>query len=299
MVKHLVVAVAVGVLLSACGGSDNKKQSNSSSSTAVSSKASSAAVSSVASSAAVSSAASSAVVSSAVSSVAVSSSSSSAVVVSSSSSSVVVSSSSSSVVASSSSSSVASSSGSSVANEVYDWNDFEADEAGAVLSVAGWDGDAAASGTATVVNIADISGIPANGESVKAVKFVGGNWNAGIKLTFTMPAGKTLADYNIVFDVYFPRTTPAEYTGGDNNYYKDLFVAGGATVSSGLNETNGGYLGKLATEGNVDAWHTFTFTPSAAAETITGTFELAFGINRPAGSATDYYLVDNVGLELK
>lgn len=277
MVKHLVAAVAVGVLLSACGGSDNKKQNNSSSSTAVSSAVSSAVVSS---------AASSAVVSSAVSSVAVSSSSSSEVAVSSSSSSEVASSSS-------------SSSSSAVANEVYDWNDFEADEAGAALSVAGWDGDAAASGTATVVNIADISGIPANGESVKAVKFVGGNWNAGIKLTFTMPAGKTLADYNIVFDVYFPRTTPAEYTGGDNNYYKDLFVAGGATVSSGLNETNGGYLGKLATEGNVDAWHTFTFTPSAAAETITGTFELAFGINRPAGSATDYYLVDNVGLELK
>jgi len=79
-----------------------------------------------------------------------------------------------------------------------------------------------------------------------------------------------------------------------------LLVLAGTNVTSGatpsLHPDNLAYQGKIATEGNVDAWHTFTL-PITSGASLTGTLQLAFGLNRPGD--TDGYYIDNLRLEEK
>jgi hypothetical protein len=289
MVKQLAVVLTLSVLMTACGGSSNNKKSSSSSSVTVVSSASSVAVSSASSS------------------VAVSSSSSS--VVSSSSSSVAVSSSSSSSAESSAASSSVASSVSAAAIDLY--YDFEADAVGTAHAVSGYNGNDPASAVATVVDGTAFVTIPAQVDSAHVLKVIPGNWDSGAKFTMVLPEGKTLADYDISFDLYVPKNTiDADFTGGDNGY-KTLAVVAGPAVSNKIkgdvvfNGDNFNYyaigtaaVGRGTTDADgyaSDAWVTVTIpTNVAAAQNVSGTFELGVGIGRPAGSDHDFYLLDNV-----
>gem|GEM_PF-5475757 len=312
MVKQLAVVLSLSVLMTACGGSDNKKSSSSSSSSvAVSSKASSAAVSSAASSAAVSSvvssAASSVAVSSEASSVAVSSEASSAAVSSVASSAAVSSVASSAAESSAASSSVASSVSAAAIDLYYD---FEADSVGTAHAVSGYNGNAPESAVATVVDGTAFVTIPAQVDSVRVLKVIPGNWDSGTKFTMVLPEGKTLADYDISFDLYIPQTIKdTDFTGGDNGY-KTLAVVAGPSVSNKIkndvvfNGADFNYyaIGQAAVgrgETNADgyasdAWVTVTIPTDTNGANVSGTFELGIGIGRPAGSDHDFYLLDNI-----
>jgi hypothetical protein len=304
MVKQLAVALTVSVLMTACGGSDNKKSSSSSSSVVtLSSAASSVAVSSAASSAAVSSA-----VSSEASSVAVSSEASSAAVSSEASSAAVSSEASSAAVSSEASSAAVSSVASSLSQAATDlYYDFEADAVGTANAVSGYNGNAPESAVAKVVDGTAFAKIPAQVDSVRVLKVMPGNWDSGIKVTMVLPEGKTLADYDISFDLYIPTVIDTDFLGGDNGY-KTLAVVAGPSVSGKIKNDvvfdgdavnyyaiGEAAVGRGAGDGYAaNEWVTVTISGNAAAKNVSGTFELGIGIGRPAGSETDFYLLDNI-----
>lgn len=175
--------------------------------------------------------------------------------------------------------------------------DFENDAvSSAVYGVIGYNNDP----TATVVTIASVTGLPANGASTKVAKVATTNWDTIPKFSVTLPQGKTLANYKVKVDAYFPRSTLG-LTADNDNYYKDfLFFAGAAITGSAKPADNPTfYQSKTGTNGDMDKWKTFTLTVDATkAASLTGTIEIGLGINRPPMAAIDnaYYL-DNIILE--
>lgn len=173
---------------------------------------------------------------------------------------------------------------------------FEGDTVDApVYGVIGYNNTA----TATVATLASITGLPANGASTKVAKVISaGNYNTIPKFQVTLPAGKTLANYQIKVDAYFPRAS-AGYSG-DNNFYKDFLLFAGAAITGSADATAFPtfFHSKISTAGDMDAWKTFTFAVDATkAAALTGTIEIGLGINRPlsVGSPDAYYL-DNITL---
>lgn len=106
-------------------------------------------------------------------------------------------------------------------------------------------------------------------------------------------------DFTVKVDAYFPRSTLG-LTNSEANYYKDFLFLAGATISSSASDTNPAYQSKFGTIwDDVDVWKTYTLAvdPTKAAN-LTGTIQLAFGLNRPAGTNDGYYF-DNLRLEPK
>lgn len=173
---------------------------------------------------------------------------------------------------------------------------FESDAAGtAVYGVVGYNTDA----TATVVTIASVVGLPANGASTKAAKVATVNWDTIPKFLVTLPQGKTLANYQITVDAYFPRTTLG--VTNDDNYYKEFMLFAGTAITDAAKPDTYPtyYQSKISTIYNdVDVWKTFTFTVNPAkAAMLTGTIEIGIGINRPAvGTNNNAYYLDNITL---
>jgi hypothetical protein len=115
----------------------------------------------------------------------------------------------------------------------------------------------------------------------------------------SLPEGKTLADYNVKLDAYFPRNTLG-LTNGEANYYKDFIFLAGTSITSGAGDTNPAYHSKIGTIwDDIDVWKTYTLTvdPTKGAA-LTGTIKIGMGLNRPAGTNDGYYF-DNVRLEPK
>ena len=132
-------------------------------------------------------------------------------------------------------------------------------------------------GNATVV--AD----PANASN-KVVNIVTTNYDAMLKLTVTLPSGKTLADYTgFSFDIYIGNNA-----NDQNPNYKNMFVY----LDDIKKYESTGY----AKQAEMSTWTTKTFllsslnlTPTELAKT---TFTIAFGMSTDKGS----YYVDNVKL---
>lgn len=173
---------------------------------------------------------------------------------------------------------------------------FESDAVDSTYEGASWN---AGELTATVVTIASVTGLPANGDSTKVLKVVVGNFNAIPVMEVILPAGKTLADYNVKVDAYFPRSTLG-LTDAGANYYKDFMLLAGTSITSGASETNPAYQSKIGTIwDDIDVWKTYTLTVDATkGAALTGTIKIGMGLNRPAGTNDGYYF-DNVRLEPK
>lgn len=167
--------------------------------------------------------------------------------------------------------------------------DFEADTAGATYGGIGW---ASTDLTATVVAISSVTGLPSNGSSTKVLKVEAANYNAVPVFNVSLPAGKTLNDYNIKVDAYFP-------SEGDNSYKPFLLLAG-TTITGEASINNAAYQATINTgPADIDVWKTFTFTAdSAKGSSLTGDIQVAVGISRGKTTNDPYYL-DNVKLELK
>ncbi|ACE83815.1 hypothetical protein CJA_0448 [Cellvibrio japonicus Ueda107] len=173
--------------------------------------------------------------------------------------------------------------------------DFENDDAGTVYGATGW---AATDATPTVVTIASItagSGLPANGSSTKVLRVTVGNWNSSPVVNVSLPGDKTLANYEVKVDAYFPHNTLG--LSEANNGYKDLTLMAGATVTGAVQTDNALYHSHVATQGNVDAWTTFTLPVDATkGASLSGDIQLSVGISRSAGTDADAYYLDNIRL---
>jgi hypothetical protein len=174
--------------------------------------------------------------------------------------------------------------------------DFESDEAGTTTySAMGWTGVVADVGS--VVTIASVTDLPANGASVNVLLVEPTDWNEICIFTITIPEGHTLGDYSTVsVDAYFPRNTIVSSPPDDDNYYKDFMLHAGVTLSGGAQTTGTcmDYFGTVWDE--VDVWKTFTFDVDSAS-TLEGDIQIGVGISRPAISDNDGYYLDNIILE--
>lgn len=176
---------------------------------------------------------------------------------------------------------------------------FEADAVGTPYEATGWSipDDISTS----VVTISSVEGLPFNGASNKVLKITPSNYNAAPMFEVTIPDGKTLADYNVVVDAYFPRNTLGLNNIGEN-YFKEFFLLAGTEISSGANADNPAYQSVLNTGAeDVDVWKSFVLsTDNASAAALSGTIYIAMGLNRPGNASVDSsYYYDNVRLEAK
>lgn len=290
MIKYISSVLFLSALLVGCGGDDDddKKPNTSSVMMSSSSAPASAAPSSVAqSSVAPSSTAPSSV---APSSVAPSSVAPSSVAAASSEPMM------SSAPASSEPASSVASSSSAATNLTVD---FELDAVESTYGSIGWDSPAV---NATVVTIASVTGLDANGASTNVLRVVPLNWNSVPMVQVTIPQGKTLADYAVQFDVYFPYAKLGLTTS--ENYYKTLMLFAGTTITGAAEESNAAFQSKRSNASDntpafdeVDKWITLTLNVnSTKAALLTGTTQIALGINRPAGTNADAYYLDNIKL---
>lgn len=174
---------------------------------------------------------------------------------------------------------------------------FDGDTVGTVYEVSSW---APEDITATVVSIASVTGLPANGASTNVLKVSVANYNALPLFDLTLPEGTTLDDYDVVIDAYLPRSTLG-LTENEDNFYKPMILAAGTEVTSGVNDENAAYHSQIDTAGNVDAWLPFTLTVDATkGALLSGAIKIGVGVSRPvgAGEASAYY-IDNVRLVAK
>jgi hypothetical protein len=183
--------------------------------------------------------------------------------------------------------------------------DFEADAPGTVYAGIAWSPESI---IPTVVSIASVTGLPANGASTKVLKVEVTNYNSAPLFNVTIPENKSLNDYNVKVDAYFPRNTLG-LTAAGGNYFKPFLFFAGTTLTGAANDTapgdptlpgNPGFQSKFETVNeDVDVWKTFTFTADPTKGAIlTGNIQIALGINREATTNDAYYL-DNVRLEPK
>ncbi len=174
--------------------------------------------------------------------------------------------------------------------------DFESDAVdSAVYGVIGYNNDP----TATVVTIASVTGLPANGTSTKVAKVATTNWDTIPKFTVTLPVGKTLANYQVKVDAYFPRATLGLTADGDN-FYKDFLLFAGTAITGSAKAADNPtfYQSKIGSAGDMDKWKTFTLTVDATkAAALSGTIEIGLGLNRPPlASINNAYYFDNITL---
>lgn len=118
----------------------------------------------------------------------------------------------------------------------------------------------------------------------------------------TIPDGKTLANYAVQVDVYFPYATLGLTTS--ENYYKTFMLFAGTTITGAAEEANAAFQSKVGDADNntpawdgVDKWWTLTLDvdPTKAA-LLTGTVQIALGIHRIGGTDADAYYFDNIKL---
>jgi len=144
---------------------------------------------------------------------------------------------------------------------------------------------------ASVSNTVDLS---AYGESMVQVTNAG--WGQGIKFSFTLPEGKTIADYKgLQMNVFLP--ADAVPVDGQDFLYKDLRVAAGTGDYVALPEGTD-YVG-WESKGNVGSWVLVDVANWDTLVTAIGeatTFNIAVGVNTPC--QTPYY-IDNVVLVAK
>lgn len=124
---------------------------------------------------------------------------------------------------------------------------------------------------------------PANASN-KAVNIVTTNWDAILKLTVTLPAGKKLSDYDsFSFDIYFSANA-----NDANPNYKNMFVF--------IDDVKKFEDAEYPKQAEMSTWTTKTFLLSSLALTDTekakNTFTIAFGVSTDKGN----YYVDNVKL---
>lgn len=153
-------------------------------------------------------------------------------------------------------------------------DNFDSKTIGQTLTMKAW---YPADGTATVA--AD----PANASN-KVANIVTTNYDAMLKVTVTLPAGKTLADYtSLSFDMYIG-TNANDATPN----YKNLFVY---LDDVKKHETTG-----YAKQAEMSTWTTKTVLLSSLSlttvESAKNTFTIAFGVSTDKGN----YYVDNVKL---
>lgn len=153
-------------------------------------------------------------------------------------------------------------------------NDFTSSTVGQTFSMKAW---YAADGTATVA--VD----PANANN-KVVNVVTTNWDAMLKLTVTLPAGKKLGDYDsFSYDVYIPVNA-----NDQNPNYKNGFVY--------LDDVKKYEDTSYPMQAPMSAWTTKTFTLASLnlteAEKAKTTFTIAFGMSTDKGN----YFIDNAKL---
>jgi len=155
--------------------------------------------------------------------------------------------------------------------------------------------------TATVVTAASV-GLPANGSSIKVAKVATTDWDTIPKFLVTLPEGKTLADYQVKVDAYFPYTTLGlDATTGADNYYKSFLLFAGAEITGAAKPADFPTFHHTTIEtdyDSVDKWKTFTFDVDATkGALLTGTVEIGLGISRPAvGTNNNAYYLDNITL---
>ena len=152
--------------------------------------------------------------------------------------------------------------------------DFNDKTVGATLDMKKWYPE---DGTATVA--AD----PANASN-KVVNVVTSNWDAILKLNVTLPAGKTLADYeSFSFDIYIGANANDE-----NPNYKNMFIY--------LDDEKKFENTDYPKQADVATWTTKTFTMASLAltpaELAKSSFSIAFGMSTDKGN----YYIDNVKL---
>ncbi len=172
--------------------------------------------------------------------------------------------------------------------------DFETDAPGTTYTGLGWSADNL---NASVVNIASVTGLPAHGTSTRALKVSVTNYNAMPKVTIAVPSGKTLADYDVHVDIYFP-VNSAGVSGDGDNGWKSVWLFAGTSLSGGAQETHADYQSSLPNGSFHDQWHTFEFAVDPAkAALLSGNIEIAVGINRSASNHTnDAYYIDSIRL---
>jgi len=124
---------------------------------------------------------------------------------------------------------------------------------------------------------------PANASN-KVVNVVTTNWDAILKLTVTLPAGKKLSDYDsFSFDIYFSANANDE-----NPNYKKMFVF--------IDDEKKFEDAEYPKQAEMSTWTTKTFLLSSLdltdAEKAKNTFTIAFGVSTDKGN----YYVDNVKL---
>lgn len=153
-------------------------------------------------------------------------------------------------------------------------SDFNTNTVGQALTMKAW---YPADGSASVA--VD----PANANN-KVAHVVTTNWDAMLKLTVTLPAGKKLGDYDsFSYDIYIP-TNPND----QNANYKNGFVY--------LDDVKKQEDTAYPMQAPIATWTTKTFTIASLnltdAEKAKTTFTIAFGLSTDKGN----YFVDNVKL---
>lgn len=159
----------------------------------------------------------------------------------------------------------------------YTVDDFESKTIGATYPLKAW---YETDGTATV------SANPTNASN-KAVRVVTSNWDAMLKLNVSLPAGKTLANYDeLSFDIYIPANS-----GDENPNYKKMHVF--------IDDVKKHEDSDFIKQADLSTWtkKTFSFTDLNVTddEKAKSAFSLAIGMSTDKG---DYY-IDNVKLREK
>lgn len=140
-------------------------------------------------------------------------------------------------------------------------------------------------------SIIDTVDLSAYGSSI--VQVTNSNWGQGIKFSFTLPEGKTIADYKgVQMNVFLPAdVVPVQ---NQDFTYKDFRVAAGTGDYVALPEGTE-YVG-WNTGGSVGSWMLVDISnwdTLAAAIGDATTFNIAVGVNTPCANP---YFIDNVML---
>lgn len=173
--------------------------------------------------------------------------------------------------------------------------DFEDDAVGTTYEGTGW-GEITAT-VASYSSLADI-GLPANGSSNdNLLKVSVGNYHHLAIVSLAIPAGKTLADYDVHADIYFPVNSVGVSGDGDNGW-KSVWLFAGTSISGNVDATFPEYQSSLPNQDYHDQWRTYEFSvDQAKAELLSGSIEIAIGIHRSGSAhANDVYYIDNISL---
>ena len=170
-------------------------------------------------------------------------------------------------------------SGVAVQAQVYDFEDYNIGDA---INAIGWGG-----------MVAEVADDPLSAGN-NVLKFTPGNYNAAPVLEFTLPGGKTLADYpTFKFKAYFAQ--------GDVGW-KDIVVEAyqDAPTAQAYNNAAAKIGSWNRATGASTAWEDITIDVTGSSD-LTGTIYIAFGINcaADAGGVTTIWYADDVDLGIE